>query len=227
MINDTSSSPADPGTPPGEAVVWYFDVISPFAYLALPAVEALARRRPVLLRPIVFGAVIAHWGQLGPAEIAPKRLHTYRLCQFIAARAGVPLRFPPRHPFRSLDALRLLAALHSQAETVRATFEFVWAEGRDPGNPTEREALCARLGAGDYEMLVAKQDAKARLRTWTEEAIAAGVFGVPTLAMGGELFWGLDAMPMAEAYLRDSGLLTRGEMARFTNLPTGVGRRSD
>ena len=67
--------------------------------------------------------------------------------------------------------------------------------------------------------------AKNQLRMWTEEAIANGVFGVPTLAVGGELFWGLDAMPMAEAYLADSSLLTRGEMARLANLPTGVGRR--
>ncbi len=211
--------------PSGDGVVWYFDVVSPFSCLALPAVERLARQCPVLLRPVVFGAVLAHWGQLGPAEIAPKRLHTYRLCQFMAERAGVPLRFPPRHPFRSLDALRLLAALNGRLDAVRATFDFVWAEGRDPGDPAERTALYARLGVEDYEALVAQQDAKARLRAWTEAAIAAGVFGVPTLAVGGELFWGVDAMPMAEAALDDPGLLARGEMARLTDLPVGVERK--
>ncbi len=205
--------------------IWYYDVVSPFAYLALPAIEALAQRRPVRLRPIVFGAVLAHWGQLGPAEIAPKRLHTYRLCQFIAGRAGVPLRFPPRHPFRSLDALRLLAALDSDPAAVRAAFDFIWAEGRDPGDSQERDALCRRLGVGDYDALLAGTGAKARLRAGTEEAIAAGVFGVPTLAAGGELFWGLDALPMAEAALADPGLLTRGEMARFASLPTGAERK--
>ena len=205
-------------------VTWYFDVISPFAYLALPAVEALARRRPVAWRPIVFGAVLGHWGQLGPAEIAPKRIATYRLCQFLADRAGVPFRFPPRHPFRSLEALRILAALDGDAAAVRTVFDFVWAEGRDPGDPAERDALCARLGAGEYDTLV-DAGAKARLRAWTDQALAAGVFGVPTLAAGGELFWGLDAMPMAEAYLADPGLLTRGEMARVSSLPEGVGRK--
>lgn len=212
-------------SPRAGAVVWYFDVVSPFAYLALPAVEALARRRPVLLRPVVFGAVLAHWGQLGPAEIAPKRLHTYRLCQFMAERAGMPMRFPPRHPFRSLDALWLLAALDGRPDAVRAAFDFVWAEGRDPGEPAERDALCMRLGVGDYEALVAERDAKARLRAWTDEAVAAGVFGVPTLAVGGALFWGVDALPMAERYLDDPGLLTRGEIARLASLPTGVQRR--
>ena len=212
------------GTPNDDAVVWYFDVISPFAYLALPTVEAPSRRRRVLFRPVVFGAVLAHWGQLGPAEIGPKRLHTYRLCQFMAERAGTPMRFPPRHPFRSLDALRLLAALGGQPGPVRAAFDFVWAEGRDPGDPAERDALCARLGVGDYEAFVAERDAKSRLHAWTDEAIAAGVFGVPTLAVDGELFWGLHALPMAERYLDDPGLLARGEMARLAGLPVGVRR---
>ncbi len=207
------------------ALVWYFDLVSPFSYLALPAVETLARQRPLLLRPIVLGAVLAHWGQLGPAEIAPKRLHTYRLCQFMAERAGVALRFPPRHPFRSLDSLRLLAALDGRLDAVRAAFDFVWAEGRDPSDPAERTALCERLGVEDFDALIARQDAKARLRAWTEAAIAAGVFGVPTLAVGGELFWGVDAMPLAEAALDDPGLLERGEMARLAALPVGVARK--
>lgn len=214
-----------PNAPRDDAVVWYFDVVSPFAYLALPAVEAIARRRPVLFRPVVFGAVLAHWGQLGPAEIEPKRLHTYRLCRFMAERAGIPMRFPPRHPFRSLDALRLLAALDSQPGPVRAAFDFVWAEGRDPGDPAERDALCARLGVGDHGALVAERDAKARLRAWTDGAIAAGVFGVPTLAVGDALFWGVDALPMAERCLDDPGLLTRGEMGRLASVPVGVRRR--
>lgn len=217
--------PDDADAPAAGAAVWYFDVVSPFAYLAFPKVLAVARRHPVLLRPIVFGAVLTHWGQLGPAEIAPKRTHTYQLCQFLAGRAGMPLRFPPQHPFRSLEALRLLAALDGGADAVRSVFDFVWAEGRDPSGPGGRDALCARLGVADYDALVAERDAKARLHAWTDTAIAAGVFGVPTLAAGGALFWGLDAMPMAEAALDDPELLRRGEMARIASLPVGVQRR--
>jgi 2-hydroxychromene-2-carboxylate isomerase len=108
---------------------------------------------------------------------------------------------------------------------VRAVFDFIWAEGRDPGEPDERDALCARL-AVDYDTVIREQDAKARLRTWTGAAIAAGVFGVPTLAINDALFWGVDAIPMAEAALDDPGLLTRGEMARLAGLPTGVERQA-
>jgi 2-hydroxychromene-2-carboxylate isomerase len=185
-------------------LVWYFDPVSPFSRIALPAVERLAATHPVAMRPVVLGAILKHWGQLGPAEIPPKRLHTYRMAAFQAAQAGVALRFPPRHPFRSLEAMRLLAALGSPAVAVRAVFDFVWMEGRDPFDAAELAALRARLGAPEPD-----EAAKARLRAWTEEAVTRGVFGVPTLAVGEELFWGSDAMPLAEAYLRDTGLLQR------------------
>jgi len=216
--------PDDPGALNSDATVWYFDLVSPFAYLALPTVMAIARQRPVLFRPIVFGAVLAHWGQLGPAEIGPKRTHTYRLCQFMAEQAGVPMRFPPRHPFRSLEALRLITALNADPGAVQAAFDFIWAEGRDPSDPAEFRALCTHLGVTDYNTIVEKQGAKSRLRAWTEAALAAGVFGVPTLTVGEALFWGVDALPMALATLADPELLNRGEMARVATLPIGVER---
>ena len=121
--------------------------------------------------------------------------------------------------------LRLLAALDGDPGAVRTAFDFIWAEGRDPSERAERDALCARLGVRDYDALIAEHGVKARLHGWTDAAIAAGVFGVPTLAAGGALFWGLDAMPMAEAVLDDPGLLGRGEMGRVAALPVGVQRR--
>lgn len=196
---------------------WYFDLISPFAHLALPRVLALGE---VELKPIVFGAVLSHWGQLGPAEIEPKRVQTYRQTQFAADQAGIPMRYPPRHPFRSLEALRLLTALGGDAAAVQAAFAFVWGEGRDPHE--EAVALRARLPPVTEEALLAAKEA---LRAATDSAIAAGVFGVPTLAVGDELFWGADAMPMAEAFLADPALFERGEMARLATLPTGIERR--
>jgi 2-hydroxychromene-2-carboxylate isomerase len=205
-------------------ITWFFDVISPFSYLALPGVEALARRHPVVFRPVVFGAMLAHWGSVGPAEIGSKRLHTYRLCQFMAERAGMRLRFPPRHPFRSLGAQRLITALGADPGVVRAVFDFVWGEGRDPGEAGELAALGERLGVADPAALLEAPGTKAALRAATDAAVAAGVFGVPTLMIRGELFWGVDAMPLAEAWLQDPDLFARGEMARLAELPVGVER---
>lgn len=204
---------------------WYFDLVSPFSWIALPRVEALAARHGVAFRPVVLGALLSHWGGIGPAELAPKRVHTYRLVQFQAERAGLPMRFPPRHPFNSLAVQRLLTGLGAPGPAVRAAFEFVWAEGRDPSDPVELAALGARLGVADAAALADAPAAKAGLRAATEEAIAAGVFGVPTLLAGTELFWGADAMDWAEACLADPDLLRRGEMARLAALPVGVERR--
>lgn len=207
-----------------DAVIWHFDPVSPFAYLALPEVERVALTRPVTFNPVVFGAVLSQWGQLGPAEIAPKRVHTYRLCQFLAERAGVRFRFPPLHPFRSLDALRLMVAAGATGAAVRTVFEFIWAEGRDP--VAERGALAARLGFADADAAIAASGAKERLRLATEAAIGAGVFGVPTLQVGRELFWGWDAMGLAEAYLADAGVLEAAEMRRVSTLGVGVERQA-
>ena len=143
----------------------------------------------------------------------------------MAERAGMPLRFPLQHPFRSLEALRLITALDGDPGAVRTVFDFIWAEGRDPSEPGGRDTLCARLGIGDYDVLIAERDAKARLHAWTDAAIAVGVFGVPTLVVDGALFWGVDALPMAEAVLADPGLLARGEMTRLDSLPIGVQRK--
>lgn len=204
---------------------WYFDLISPFSWIALPRVEALAARHAVVFQPVLLGGVLAHWGSIGPAELPPKRVHTYRLVQFQAERTGLRLRFPPRHPFNSLAPQRLLAGIGAPPAAVRAAFEFVWAEGRDPSEPSELEALGDRLGVGDAAAVANAPESKAALRSATDAAIAAGVFGVPTLQVGADLFWGADAMDWAEACLADPGLLGRGEMARLATLPVGVERR--
>jgi 2-hydroxychromene-2-carboxylate isomerase len=207
------------------SITWYFDTLSPFAWIALPRVEALAAQRPVTMVPVVLGAVLAHWGSVGPAELPPKRLHTYRLSQFMAESAGLPLRYPSRHPFRSLEVQRLLTALGATPAAVRTAFEFIWREGRDASEPQEFAALCGRLGVADYAALVVAQGAKERLRAATDAATAAGVFGVPTLRIGTENFWGADALPMAEAYLADPGLFAGGEMARLATIPAAVERK--
>ena len=99
---------------------------------------------------------------------------------------------------------------------MRTAFDFVWREGRDPSEPAEFAALRERLPDAEGRGL---DEAKAGLREATDAAIAAGVFGVPTLRIGAELFWGVDAIPMAEAYLEDRALLGRGEMARLRRSP--------
>ena len=202
---------------------WYFDFISPFAYLALPRVERLPKTLLLRYRPVLFAGLLDHWGQKGPAEIVPKRVWTYRWCTWLAARQGVPFRFPAAHPFNPLPYLRLAIAAGVTPATVRTIFEALWTTGADPADPAVFTELATTLGV---ELTALGTPAvKDALRAGTAEAAARGVFGVPTLAIDGELFWGVDGMDFAEAYLADPGVLGSAEMTRVSALPVGVSRK--
>lgn len=211
-----------PQQPPIPPIVWYFDVISPFAALAVPEIEELCDRHEIVFRPVLFAGLLKAFGHLGPAEIPAKRTQTYRIVQWIADERGIPFRAPPAHPFNPLALLRLLCVRDLTVADVATAFWLVWGEGRDPESPETAAALAEALGV-PLEA-ASEQVAKDRLRSNTEAAVAAGVYGVPTLAIGEELFWGLDAMPMARAYLADPGLFASGEMARVSNLPMATVR---
>lgn len=205
---------------------WYFDLNSPFAYLQLQALDRLPKDVAIVPKPVVLGAILKHWGQLGPAEIAPKRIHTYRLCQWLAAERGVPFRMPPRHPFNPIGGLRLMAALDADLATVRTAFAFIFAEGNAIDDEAGLGALAARLGvSGDVISLTQAPAVKDRLRAFTDEAIARNVFGVPTFHVDGENFWGDDATGMLAAYLADPALFKTGPMAAIDAVTVGAARR--
>ena len=205
---------------------WYFDVISPFAYLQLVRFDRLPADLDITLRPILFAGLLGHWGQKGPAEIEAKRLHTYRHSQWRAEREGVTLRYPPVHPFNPLRALRLCIALGSDAATVRGVFDHIWCDGIGIDSEAGWRSLGERLGVDDADALVSAPDVKEGLRRSTEGAIAAGVYGVPTFRVGGELFWGDDATDMMLDYLANPRLFEGGEYKRVSNLPVGTQRKA-
>jgi 2-hydroxychromene-2-carboxylate isomerase len=200
---------------------WYFDFISPFSYLHWQKVKTLAE--PVTPVPIVFGAVLSAHGQKGPAEIAGKREFTYRHVLWQARQEGVTLRFPPAHPFNSLSALRLCVAAGSTAQAVDAVFDWIWQQGNAGDSIETLAPVAAALGIAPEG--VQDEAVKAQLRANTEAALAAGVYGVPTLAFAGDLFWGNDAHAFALAALRNPDVLADPEMQRISALPVGVRRR--
>jgi 2-hydroxychromene-2-carboxylate isomerase len=207
-------------TPP---LRWYFDFISPFAFLQWPKVCALMATDPVAPVPILFGAVLDAIGQKGPAEIPGKREFTYRHVLWLARQSGVTLRFPPAHPFNPLASLRLSIAAGDTPEAVDSIFDWIWTHGRAGDSA---EALVPLMAALDVPADALDADAtKATLRANTDAAIAAGVYGVPTLSVGGELFWGNDAFDFALAAIRDPAILQDPEMRRVTELPVGLQRR--
>lgn len=203
---------------------WYFDFVSPFAYLQFHRLKELPATLTLELRPVLFAGLLAHWGHLGPAELPTKRRFTYRHVQWLAERHGIPLRFPPAHPFNPLHALRLAVALDSPSSVVGTIFRFIWEEGRDITSACEWADLTRTLGIADAEAVIADRGAALALRRNGEEAIAGGVFGVPTLAIRGELFWGFDSTDMARDYLADPGRFAAEKYARLDALPVGAAR---
>ena len=203
---------------------WYFDYLSPFAYLQLHRFHELPPELEVTIKPVVFGALLEHHGQLGPAEIPSKRKFVYRFFKWQCERRGLPFLLP-HHPFLPLPALRLTIAAGANEQTVRTIFHGIYGEGLDPGARETILKLGERLGVQDAERAIQSSAVKEGLRDNTNEAIATGVFGIPTFVSGGEVFWGDDALPMLLDYLKDPGLFETPEMRRISSLPMGVVRK--
>lgn len=204
------------------AVTWYFDFVSPFSYFSLLRLSELPDDAKVTLQPILFAGVLDHWGQKGPAEIASKRVWTYQSCVWLAQRHGWLFRMPARHPFNPLPYLRLSIAAANEPAAIRRIFDQLWTTGVDPAEGQVVADLARDLRIDPTRL--ADQDVKDSLRLQTEQAIARGVFGVPTFAVGEQLFWGSDAVEFVSAYLRDPGILATEEMRRAATLPVGVER---
>ena len=203
---------------------WYFDFISPYAYFALFGLERLGPQVQVAYRPVLFAGLLNHWGQRGPAEIPGKRTWTYRWCTWYAAQHGIPFKLPHAHPFNPLGYLRLALAVNCEPAAIRRIFERLWTTGADASDAGVLEELAASLGIAREQL--GDASVKERLRANSDAAIAQGVFGVPTLVVDGEAFWGADAIDFARAYIDDRSVLDNDEMKRVSALPVGAERRA-
>lgn len=191
-------------------ITFYLDFISPFAYLAFEKLpEALmGHSYSVSYKPVLFAGLLKHHGQLGPAEIPGKREWTYRQVLWLARQNGVNLQLPAQHPFNPLGLLRLALACGEDGLANRyvceTLFRHVWQGGADAADTQRLQSLTAQLTPPQEPNSAA---VKAQLKTNTEQAIAQGIFGVPTFEVDGRLFWGFDALPMLAAYLAGDAVL--------------------
>lgn len=204
---------------------WYFDLISPFAYLHFKRLQELPADLEIEYVPVLFAGLLKHWQHKGPAEIPAKRVYTYRYVTWLAQRLGISFKMPPSHPFNSLYALRLLVGAGPNLANVTTAFDMIWQEGRDLQNPAEIAELRQRLGLDDVRAVLADEQVKSRLKENTDTAISKGIFGVPTFLMEDQLFWGQDSLDMMLAWLRDPELFNTQEMRRVSNLPVATARR--
>ena len=206
-------------------LTFYFDVISPYAYLAFEALPELltGHSHSVTYKPILFAALLKHHGQLGPAEIAGKREWTYRQVQWLAQRQNTALQMTATHPFNPLGLLRLAVACgHPNRHACEAILRHVWQGGADAADAGRLAELTRRLTP---ERAPDSDEVKSELKANCNEAIARGVFGVPTIEVDGKLFWGLDALPMLRDYLNAEAWFQTDAWEQSAKVPVGQARR--
>jgi len=185
------------------ALTFYYDLSSPYAYLGATQVERVAREAGAVVkwRPILVGAL---FNAIGTPMVpmnempAPKRAYVVRDLMHFASSWGVPFKWPTLFPMRTVAALRLALATEKRggdiAEISLKLFRAYWAEGRDISN---LEVL------REFGDVAANDDPgiKGALRANTDEAVAAGVCGVPSFVARGHLFWGQDRLDLVARVL--------------------------
>lgn len=212
-----------------KTITFYLDFISPYAYLAFEKLpQALTGcSYEVRYQPVLFGALLQHHGQLGPAEMASKRDWTYRQVLWLARQHDVPLRMPSAHPFNPVGLLRLALAAGSvdglpNRWVCEQIFHHVWQSGADAADPDRAQTLAGQL---QPRLDPHSAEVKDRLRALTEQAVRAQVFGVPSFEVDGKLFWGFDSLPMLRAYLQDDPWFEQGDWAGVAQIGIGIERK--
>lgn len=213
-------------------MIFYFDFISPYAYVAWTQIHALAEKHghTVEPRPILFAALLNAMGNKGPAEIPAKRVYVFKDVCRKAHRLGLALPIPPpTHPFNPLCGLR--AALFPcdaamQRRFIDGLYAATWAGGGGIETEAAVHAIATRVGLpGDEVLAFAKSDAaKATLRRNSEAAIEKGVFGVPTISIDDELFWGVDSLELLDDYLAGNDPLSKEDLARWQHITASATR---
>ena len=187
---------------------FFFDLSSPYSYLAATQLPALSARTgaEVRWRPMVLFAVFAATGNKMPAETPSKAQWMLGDLQRWSAHYAVPFRFNSRFPVNALQAMRLVLVgeRHGRAaEVAGEAFRRIWVDDRDVTQPDELADIARSAGlppgaaAGITDPAI-----KDALKANTDEAVRRGVFGAPALFVGDTLFWGNDRLAFVEEALR-------------------------
>ena len=195
-----------------KTIEFFFELSSPYSYLAATQLERLAEEEgaQILWRPMVLGAVFKEQGNRPPAQVQTKAAYLFRDLQRWSERYGVPFRFPSLFPINAMAAHRAILAAHDQADEpaarrlALALYRAYWVQDRDISRPEVVAEVVDEADLDAEAIAAGMQDPriKDRLRINTDEAVARGVFGAPTLFVGDEMFWGNDRLDFVREALR-------------------------
>lgn len=202
---------------------WYYDYISPYAYLQSTKLSQFSQLQSVECVPILFAGLLNHWGNVGPAEIEPKRQWTFRNCLWLAQRDGIPLTPPRHHPFDPLPLLRLSIIHNSSIELVQRLFRYVWVEGNLPQDEAAFSALLDEVHTKPEELTC--NTVKQKLRENGLKAIERGIFGVPTVEYRDDIIWGYESNDMVLAALSGAKHYIAREFTSADTLAQGPARK--
>lgn len=201
---------------------FWFDYISHNAYLAWHGLKPIAEAHELSItpQPVVFAGLLNHYGGKGPAELAAKSQWMLKNVLRKSRLMGLPLQPPASHPFNPLLSLRATLAVEDHAARMRfidSMFHAVWADSRDPNaNETIRDCASTAGCNGDHVLELANDpDTKDALHNQTREAIRRNVFGVPSILIGDELFWGYDDLAFMRQYLEGKDPLDTNDLQQW------------
>lgn len=197
-------------------VEFFYDLSSPWTYLAFTNLWPMLERtgEQVVMRPILVGGV---FNAVNPSVYAAREMtdnrklkHSWKVLNDWAALAGVEMNFPSKwHPAKSVNAMRFACALEGDQDALRrfskAAFEsyFGAQENLDDADVLAAVADSTGLDGAALKAAAQSDDVKARLRANTEEVIARGGYGSPSIFVDGtDMYFGNDQLPLVEAALR-------------------------
>lgn len=189
---------------------FWFDFGSTYSYLSAFQIEGVSDV-PISYKPFLLGPIFNQQGwDDSPFNIYPaKGRYMWRDMERRCAMHGIPFTKPSRFPRNGLLAARVacLASDSSEAwlpDFVRAVYRANFGEDREIGDAWEIRAILDSLGQPGADIIerVQTPENKQRLRDQTRRAGEIGIFGAPTFAVGGELFWGGDRLEDALAWRR-------------------------
>ncbi|MEM7608009.1 MAG: 2-hydroxychromene-2-carboxylate isomerase [Myxococcota bacterium] len=172
---------------------FFFDVVSPYSYLASTQIASLESLTTVRWRPMYLGGLMGAVGNVPPGSLAPRARYMLQDLQRWAARYDVPFRFPKVFPQKTLRAMRMIEAANDRASAARRLFRAYWVEGENLSDDATLERLSEEIGEPLFERS-ADSAVKDALRASTDEAASRGAFGAPTFFVGDTMFFGNDRL---------------------------------